>query len=73
MSKHFITGAARSVTDSVERLIELRKKHPEWENRPSEKALARERLKPRSSPLTENPAAFSSPNQPRRIQQDLGS
>jgi hypothetical protein len=55
MSKHF------AVTDSVERLIELRKKHPEWENRPSEKALARERLKPRSSPLAENPAAFSRP------------
>ena len=44
MSKHFITGAARSVTNSVERLIELRKNHPEWNDRPSEKALARERL-----------------------------
>jgi hypothetical protein len=44
MSKHFITGAARSVTNSVERLIELRKNHPEWDDRPSEKALARERL-----------------------------
>ena len=44
MSKHFITGAARSVTNSVERLIELRKKHPEWDDRPSEKALARELL-----------------------------
>jgi hypothetical protein len=52
MSKHFITGAARSVTDPVERLIELRKKHPEWDDRPSEKALARERLlKPRSMPF----------------------
>ena len=28
MSKHFITGAARSVTNSVERLTELRKNHP---------------------------------------------
>jgi len=37
MSKHFITGAARSVTNSVERLIELRKNHPEWDDRPSEK------------------------------------
>ena len=44
MSKHFITGAARSVTNSVERLTELRKHHPEWDDRPSEKALARERL-----------------------------
>ena len=44
MSKHFITGAARSVTNSVERLTELRKNHPEWDDRPSEKALARERL-----------------------------
>jgi len=44
MSKHFITGAARSVTNSVERLTELRKNHPEWDERPSEKALARERL-----------------------------
>ena len=39
MSKHFITGAARSMTNSVERLIELHKKHPEWENRPSENTL----------------------------------
>jgi hypothetical protein len=61
MSKHFITGAARSVTDSVERLIELRKKHPEWDNRPSQKALARERLRPRSSPPAADPAAFSRP------------
>jgi hypothetical protein len=44
MSKHFITGAARSVTNSVQRLIELRKNHPEWNDKPSEKALARERL-----------------------------
>ena len=50
MSKHFITGAARSVTNSVERLIELRKNHPEWNDKPSEKALARERLlRPNSS------------------------
>ena len=48
MSKHFITGAARSVTNSVERLTELRKNHPEWDDRPSEKALARERLVPRA-------------------------
>ena len=31
MSKHFITGAARSVTNSVERLTELRKNHREWD------------------------------------------
>jgi hypothetical protein len=61
MSKHFITGAARSVTNSVERLIELCKKHPEWDNKPSPKALARERLKPRSSPPTESPAALYRP------------
>ena len=36
--------AARSVTNAVERLTELRKNHPEWDDRPSEKALARERL-----------------------------
>jgi hypothetical protein len=59
MSKHFITGAARSVTDPVERLIELRKKHPEWDDRPSEKALARERLlKPRGMPLVGSPGAL---------------
>jgi hypothetical protein len=61
MSEHFITGEARNVTDSVERLIELRKKHPEWDKGPSPKALARERLKPRSAPLAEDPAAFSRP------------
>jgi hypothetical protein len=44
MSEHFITGAARSVTNSVERQTQLRKHHPEWDDRPSEKALARERL-----------------------------
>ena len=59
MSKHFITGAAGSVTNSVERLIELRKHHPEWDDRPSEKALARERLlKPRSMPLGGSPGAL---------------
>ena len=36
--------AALNVTNSVERLIELRKKDPEWNVKPSEKALARERL-----------------------------
>ena len=62
MSKHFITGAARSVTDSVERLIELRKNHPEWDDRPSEKALARERLlKPRSVPTAWSPGASVKP------------
>jgi hypothetical protein len=61
MSNRFITGAARSVTNSVERLIELRKKHPEWDNRPSSKALARERLNSKSSPSAESPGAFSRP------------
>jgi hypothetical protein len=54
MSKHFITGAARSVTNSVERLTELRKNHPEWDDRPSDKALARERLlRPKSNVSTD--------------------
>jgi hypothetical protein len=41
MSKHFITGAARSVTNSVERLIELRKNHPEWNDKEREGACSR--------------------------------
>ena len=62
MSKHFITGAARSVTNSVERLTELRKNHPEWDDRPSEKAIARERLlKPRSTAIMSSPGALSRP------------
>ena len=63
MSKHFITGAARSVTNSVERLTELRKHHPEWDDRPSEKALARRErlLKPRSTRLAGSPGALVRP------------
>jgi len=62
MSKHFITGTARSVTNSVERLTELRKNHPEWDDRPSEKALARERLlKPKSTAIISSPGALSRP------------
>jgi hypothetical protein len=62
MSKHFITGAARSVTNPVERLIELRKKHPEWDVRPSEKALARERLvPPKSTSFTEASRPLAKP------------
>ena len=46
MAKNFITGNAQSVRNSVERVVELRKRHPEWDTPPSPKALARERLKP---------------------------
>ena len=46
MAKNFITGVAQSVTNSVERVAELRRKHPEWDRPPSAKALARERLRP---------------------------
>ena len=41
MAKHFITGAAQSVTDSVQRIAALRKDHPEWEQRPNPKVVAR--------------------------------
>src|SRR4051794_24418204 len=46
MAKNFITGNAQSVRNSVERVAELSKRHPEWDTPPSPKALARERLKP---------------------------
>ena len=61
MSKHFITGVARSVTNSVERLTELRKNHPEWDDRPSEKALARERLVPPKTPFAEGSRPMAKP------------
>ena len=62
MKTYFITGAARSVTNPVERLIELRKKHPEWDDRPSEKALARERLvPPKSTASTEASRPLAKP------------
>ena len=48
MSKHFITGAARSVTNSVERLTELRKNHREWDET-DWKESARTRLRTRRS------------------------
>jgi hypothetical protein len=41
VAKHFITGAAQSVTDSVQRIAALRKDHPEWEQRPNPKVVAR--------------------------------
>jgi hypothetical protein len=44
LSRHFITGAAQSVTNSVERLTALRKAHPEWNEALTPKAAARERL-----------------------------
>jgi|tagenome__1003787_1003787.scaffolds.fasta_scaffold20446848_1 hypothetical protein len=44
MKTYFITGAAQSVTNSVERFTAMRQHHPEWDDRPSEKAVARERL-----------------------------
>jgi hypothetical protein len=54
MSRHFITGAAPSVTNSVERVTALRKAHPEWNETLSPNAAARERLakstKPPSAP-----------------------
>jgi hypothetical protein len=54
LSRHFITGAAQSVTNSVERLTALRKAHPEWDEALTPKAAARERLarsaKPQSAP-----------------------
>jgi hypothetical protein len=46
MAKNFITGIAQGVTNSVERMADLRKRHPEWDRPPSAKALARERLRP---------------------------
>jgi hypothetical protein len=42
--RNFITGAAQSVTNSVERLTALRKAHPEWNEALTPKAAARERL-----------------------------
>ena len=44
MKTYFITGAAQSVTNSVERFTAMRQHHPEWDDRPSEKAVTRERL-----------------------------
>ena len=44
LTKHFITGAAQSVTNSVERLTALRMTHPEWNEALTPKAAARLRL-----------------------------
>jgi hypothetical protein len=44
MTKHFITGTAQSVTNSVERLTALRTAHPEWNEALTPKAAARVRL-----------------------------
>jgi hypothetical protein len=44
MKTYFMTGAAQSVTNSVERFTAMRQHHPEWDDRPSEKAVTRERL-----------------------------
>ena len=44
MKTYFITGAAQSVTNSVERFTAMRQHHPEWDEGPSEKAITRERL-----------------------------
>ena len=43
MAKNFITGRAQSVSNSVQRVADLRKSHPEWDVPPSPKSLARER------------------------------
>jgi hypothetical protein len=53
MKRHLITGAAQSVTNSVERFTALRQQHPEWDERPSEKAVARERLAPAAEPTVD--------------------
>jgi hypothetical protein len=50
LSRHFITGAAQSVTNSVERLTALRKAHPEWNEALTPKAAARERLATSTKP-----------------------
>jgi hypothetical protein len=42
VSRHFITGAAQSVTNSVERITALRKAHPEWDEALTPKAAARD-------------------------------
>jgi hypothetical protein len=61
LSKHFITGAAQGVTNSVERLTALRKAHPEWNEALTPKAAARERLakpaKPHGAPRLPPPDA----------------
>ena len=44
MKTYFITGAAQSVTNSVERFTAMRQHHPEWDDRPSERAAIREVL-----------------------------
>jgi hypothetical protein len=50
MAKNFITGRAQSVGNSVQRVADLRKSHPEWDVPPSAKSLARERLKGAKQP-----------------------
>jgi hypothetical protein len=57
MKTHFITGAAQSVTNSVERFTALRQQHPEWDEKPSEKAVARERLAPAAEPAVDGDAS----------------
>jgi|1186.fasta_scaffold1167315_2 hypothetical protein len=56
MAKNFITGRAQSVSNSVQRVAELRKTHPEWDVPPSPKSLARERLKTAKQPAPRNDA-----------------
>jgi hypothetical protein len=51
MAKNFITGRAQSVGNSVQRVADLRKSHPEWDVPPSAKSLARERLKGAKQPV----------------------
>jgi hypothetical protein len=50
MAKNFITGRAQSVSNSVQRVADLRKSHPEWDVPPSPKSLARERLRGAKQP-----------------------
>jgi hypothetical protein len=51
MKRHFITGAAQSVTNPVERFTALRQQHPEWDEKASERAVARETLAQATEPV----------------------
>ena len=53
MKTYFITGAAQSVTNSVERSTAMRQHHPEWDEGPSERAAIREALAQAAEPVPE--------------------
>jgi hypothetical protein len=69
MTKHFITGAAQSVTNSVERLTALRKAHPEWEETRTAKAIARERVAEADKPVNCSQGLTTGP----RLMQCMGT